>query len=244
MTREPAPVQASEAPSIEAPGDGARLDALLEIMEAARPAPDVRETYGTVASTAGAALVVRVGDREVTARRAVSCLVEPVVGDRVLCALSDESFVLAVLVKGERRDPGVTLSFDGDVTLRSRGGKVAVVASEAVTLASGKKVEVSAPELEVRAMKTSFFSASLSYIGRTLDAEIDRVTVVAQTVDRTIDRVRERLKRSFRTIEEIEQVKAKELDVDVEGNVSVHADNTIMSSEKLVKIDGEQIHLG
>ena len=68
--------------------------------------------------------------------------------------------------------------------------------------------------------------------------------MAAQAVDRTIDRVSERIKRSFRTIEQIERVRAKELDVDVEGNISVHADNTIMSAEKLVKVDGEQIHLG
>jgi hypothetical protein len=223
---------------------GDRLDALLEVMEAPRPAPDVREAYGTVESEAGTALVVRVGDRSVKALRAVSCLVEPRAGDRVLVALSDESFVLAVLVKGEQRGPGVTLSVEGDVTLRARGGKLALVANEAVSLASGTKVELSAPELEVRAMKTSFFSASLSYVGRAIDGEIDRLKLVAQTVDRSIDRVSERLGRSFRTIEQIEHVKAKELDVDVEGNLSVHADNTIMSSEKLVKIDGEQIHLG
>jgi hypothetical protein len=236
------PDQASEpAPSPDAPG-GDRLDALLDGVEVSPREPEVRETYGTVESAADP-LVVRVGDRSVKARRAVSCLVEPGVGDRVLVALSDESFVLAVLCR-EHRAEGVTLSVEGDVTLRSRGGKLAMVASEAVTLTSAKRVEVTAPELEVRAMATSFFSASLSYVGRTLDGEIDRIKVAARTVDRTFDRVSERIKRSFRTIEQIERVRAQELDVDVEGNLNVHADNTIMSSEKLVKIDGEQIHLG
>lgn len=238
---ERAPSRASEGASTTE-GDG--LDALLETIEGPRPAPDVREAYGTVESDAGGALVVRVGDRAVRALRAVSCLVEPGAGDRVVVALSDESFVLAVLARGEGRGSGLTLSVEGDVTLRATGGTLALVANEAVTLTSGAKVEISAPALEVRAMKTSFFSASLSYIGRALDAEIDKITVAAQTVDRTIDRVSERIKRSFRTIEQIERIRAKELDVDVEGNVSVHADNTLMSAEKLVKIDGEQIHLG
>jgi hypothetical protein len=221
-----------------------RLDALVEAMETPRPLADVREAYATVESAAGGALVVRVGDRPVKAQRAVSCLVEPAVGDRVLVALSAESFVLAVLVKGEQRGPGLTLSVEGDVTLRARGGKLAVVADEAVSLTSGAKVQLCAPELEVRAMKTSFFSASLSYVGRTIDGEIDRLKLAAHSVDRAIDRVSERIKRSFRTIEEIEQVRAKELDVDVEGNVTVHADSTLLSAEKLVKVDGEQIHLG
>lgn len=249
MERVPEPVSAGAAvtlggdPPLEAGGvESARIDSLLDDLEAAPPV--VRETYGTVAAVDGDAVLVHVAGRPLKARRAVSCLVEPVAGDRVLVALSDESFVLAVLAKGELRPPGVTLSVDGDVTLRSRGGKVALVANEAVSLTSGSKVELNAPELEVRAMKTSFFSASLSYIGRTLDGEIDRVKLAARTVDRTIDRVTERVRQSFRTIEEIERVRAHELDLDVEGNFSVHADNTIIGTEKLVKVDGEQIHLG
>jgi hypothetical protein len=250
------PDRATDAAAfVEAEREGDRLEALLEGIEPLPPAPEVRQTYGTVDAVEADTLLVRVSGRPIRARRAISCLVEPVVGDRVLVALAcawqsstggpaDESFILAVLVKGERRASGVTLAADGDVTLRSRGGKLTLVADEAVSLASGSKIELNSPELEVRAMKTSFFSASLAYIGRALDGEIDRITLVAQTVDRAIDRVSERIKCSFRTIEEIEKVKAKELDVDVEGNVTLHSDNTIMSAEKLVKVDGEQIHLG
>ena len=164
----------------------------------------MRETYGTVEAVDGDMILARIAGRPVRARRAVSCLVEPGVGDRVLVALpglSDESYVLAVLARGERGAPGVTLAVDGDVTLRSRGGKVALVANDAVTLTSESKVELNAPELEVRAMKTSFFSASLSYIGRALDGEVDSIKLVARTVDRVIDRVTERLQQSFRTID-------------------------------------------
>jgi hypothetical protein len=233
----------------DTPAEGDRLDALLDGIEAPPSALDVRQTYAVVEAVAGDFFVARASDRVVRARRAASCIVEPAVGDRVLVAIpsaahghpAEEPFILAVLVKGER---SVTLAMDGDVTLRSRGGGISLVASEAVSIASASKVELNAPELEVRTMKTSFFSASLSYIGRALEGEIGRIRLVAQTVDRTIDRVSERVKRSFRTIEEIEKVKAHELDVDVEGNVTLHSDNTVMSAEKLVKVDGEQIHLG
>lgn len=231
---------------------------LLAMVGDPEPAPDVRETYGTVESVGGEgdgdAIVVRISGRPVRVRRAVSCLVQPGVGDRVLVALpraprsyaglAEESYVLAVLARGERGASGVTLAVDGDVTLKAQGGKVALVATEGVTLTSAAKVELNAPELEVRAMKTSFFSASLAYIGRTLDGEIDRVRLAARTVDRAIDRVTERIQQSFRTIDQIERVKAKELDIDVDGDLDVHSDNTIMASEKLVKVDGEQIHFG
>lgn len=245
MERVPDLVSAGSVVAEASLGDG--LDALLEGVDAAGPAPAVRETYGTVEGVeVDDTIVVRVAGhaRPTRARRALSCLVEPSAGDRVLVTLaggSDESYVLAVLARGER---GVTLAVDGDVTVRARGGKVALVADDAVTLTSASKVEMNTPELEVRAMKTSFFSASLSYIGRTLDGEIDRVRFVARAVDRAIDRVTERIQQSFRTIDQIERVKAQELDLDVEGDLSVHSDNTIIASEKLVKVDGEQIHFG
>jgi hypothetical protein len=242
----------------DAAEDAEHLGGLLEaiasaegpgsLTEMARPAGgfEVRQVYGRVESVASSTLVVRVGDRLLTTRRAVSCLVEPAVGDRVLVAWSDESFVLAVLARrvDAHARATITLSAEGDVTLRARGGALGLASNEAVTVTSSDRVEINTPELAVRAMKTSFFSSSLAYVGKVLDGEIDRVTLVARTVDRTIERVTERLKRSFRTIEEIERVKAQELDVDVEGGVSVHADSAVVSAEKLVKIDGEQIHLG
>jgi len=224
----------------------AGIDALFDKVGAPHLVPEVKQTYGIVEREAGAELTVRVAQKAVKARRAASCLLEPKVGDQVLVAVTDgdHSFVLAVLVQGARETKGGILSIEGDMTLRAPSGKVAVVASDAVSITSAKEVAVSAPELSVHSLKTTFFSESLSYIGRKIEGEVERLKVVAQVVDRTIDRVSEKIKRSYRTVDEMEQVKAGELDVVVKGNVSVHADNTILSADKLVKVDGEQIHLG
>lgn len=224
--------------------DAARETALRH--EARVPAPsaqEVRQSYAVVESV-GTEIVVTVGDRRISTIRAASCLLEPRVSDQVLVAISERgpSFVLSVLVQASAA-PSV-LSTEGDLTLRSNAGKVSVVGAEGVNLTSGTEVSVSAPELNVRALSTTFFSESLSYLGRKLDAEVERLKVAAQTVDRVFDRVSERVKRSYRTVEEVEHVKARELDVVVEGNASLHAENTLVSADKLVKLDGEQVHLG
>lgn len=206
---------------------------------------EVHQAYGVVLST-GPELSVRAAGRTIVATRAASCLLEPRGGDQVLLATSDHgpAFVLAVLVQADpSREPSV-LSVDGDLTVRSKNGKVSVVGAEAVSLASGTEVSVAAPELSVRALRTTFFSESLSFIGRTLDAEVERLKTAARAVDRAFDRVTERVKRSYRTIDEVEHVKARELDVVVEGNASIHAENALVSADKLVKLDGEQVHLG
>jgi hypothetical protein len=236
----------ADAPLEDAHAESRQIDALLQAVDAPQVPPQVRQTYGVVETESGASLVVRVGPKSVAARRAASCLLEPKAGDQVLVAVTDDahSFVLAVLVQGEREAKGGVLSLEGDITLRAATGKVAVVGRDPVTLTSATQVAVSAPELAVHALKTSFFSESLSYIGRKLDGEVERIKVVAQVLDSTIDRMSQRLKRSYRNIEEMEHVKAKALDVVVEGNMSVHSDNAVVSADKLVKVDGEQIHLG
>ncbi len=235
-----------EAPSTSAPSDAHAIDALLETVGPPLAAPDVKQTYGVVEAMNDGVYAVRVAEKSLKAKRAASCLLEPSVGDQVLVAVTDKnrSFVLAVLVQGEREQKGGVVSIDGDLTLRAKTGKVSVVANDAVTITSATKIAIQAPELAAHALRTTFFSESLSYIGRKIESEVEHLKVVAQVVDRTIDRVSERIKRSYRTIEGIEHVKAKELDVVVEGNVSIHSDNTVLSADKLVKVDGEQIHLG
>jgi hypothetical protein len=219
------------------------VESVLAAMETG-PAPAVEQTFGIVESI-GDVFSVRVGGATIVARRAASCLLEPGPGDQVLVALSDRaSFVLAVLVQAPRPTPGGVLSLEGDVTLRSRQGKVAIVANEGIHITSASEIGLNAPDLNIRSLKTTIFSESLSYIGRRIDTEVERIKLAARAIDSAVDRVSARVKRSFRTVEEMEQVRAKELDIVVEGNASIHGENALVSADKLVKVDGEQVHLG
>jgi hypothetical protein len=213
----------------------------LAAIESLLAPPDIRLTSGALERREGAALLVRVGGALVEARRAKGCLVEPEVGDTVLVARSDEAaFVLSVLVGASAS----VVAVEGDLTLRSRSGRVAVVGDESVSVTSGGEVAVNAPSLVARTMAASLFADSLSYLGRRVEAQVDRVKVVGQALETVIDRVSSRVKHSFRSIDAIERVKAGELHVDVEATLNLHGKNTLMTAEKVVKLDGEQISLG
>ena len=251
----------STSPSRSASGAALAVEEAPEkpvqsLVESLLAPPEVRQTHGRVEEQQGAELLVRVGAELVRSRRSKSCLVEPGVGDTVLVARSEPvgSALLAGLLFGEipggivahlhDDQPGCTVAVEGDLTLRARSGKVSIAADETVSVVAGRSVTVHAPELTATTMKATVFADALSYVGRTLDAQVDKVKHVGRKLESVIDVVTSHMKHSQRTIEEVERVKAKELHIRAEATLNVHGKNTVLTAEKLVKLDGEQIHLG
>lgn len=217
----------------------------LSLVESLLSPPEVRQTYGAVEGRDGAAYLVRVGAELVSARRAKGCLLEPETGDTVLVARSEHhgSFVLSVLIGKEDGGESV-LAVDGDLTLRSNGGRVEIVGGEGVSVTSGGEVAVNAPSVAARTMSAALFADTLSYFGRKVEAQVDTVRLLGQTLESVIDHVSSRVKHSFRTVDELERVKARELHVNVESTLNLHGKNTLLTAEKVVKLDGEQISIG
>src|ERR1700678_3988910 len=106
---------------------------------------------GYVVRAEGPALLVRVDGKDRTAQRALSCLVDPVQGDRVLLALLGDgaTFVLAVLERTEAA--GVTASLPGDLSLRLSGGKLEVVSRDGVGVISPGEVSIASGSFELGA---------------------------------------------------------------------------------------------
>lgn len=198
----------------------------------------VFQEFGEIVATDGALSTVRTALADVVARRAASCLLTPSVGDRVLLATEDrgDAYVLAVL---EQRDPGqATISVDGDLSLRSVHGKVSVAAREGIDLITAAAARIASTEVQVTALET------LTIATAAMKAELDKVKVVATTVDSFFERVSQRVKRSFRTVEEIDQVKARHLDYAASGNAHIRGENTLVTAHDLVKVNAEQVHIG
>ncbi|WP_437535382.1 DUF3540 domain-containing protein [Sorangium sp. So ce726] len=198
---------------------------------------------GRVVRAAGGAFVVSTGSAEVEARRAVSCMVEPAAGDVVLVSVLPEhgAYILAVL---ERQGSDLCVVLDGDLHIKLPRGRFVLGAAEGVTLASGKEVGVVAGELKVNARRGSLLVESLSYIGTAVQAEIEKAKVKAAAFDASFERVTQRLKRVYRFVEELEQLRAERVDYVAKKNMSLRGENTLVTAEELVKLDGAQIHLG
>lgn len=201
------------------------------------------ETTGTLVRIEGPVLVVRTEEGELRGRRAVSCLVLPVLGDYVLSAVDrhGDVYILAIL---QREDRKVALSTEGDLELRAPEGRVSIAARDGVDLVSGGAVAIASRTFSLRSRLGSIVLKQLSYVGDIVRAEVSTARLEAGVVERFVDRVSETVKRSFRKVEELDQVKAKRIDYGAEQSLALHSENVVVAAKELVKVDGSQIHMG
>lgn len=199
---------------------------------------------GHVVETGPGGLLVETDDGRIAARRAVSCLVEPACGDRVLLAGPDpdEVYVLAVLAR-----PGpepLVLKAVGDLTLAVKDGRFSVLAERGVSLASGEDLSLTGKLLRVRAREGHLALDRLFYTGARILARARRIRLVGRLLDAVMERASLRVKRAYRFVEETDLVRAGEIDQRAEGCVNIRGESAVVFAKKLVKMDAEQIHLG
>jgi hypothetical protein len=211
---------------------------------AKRLAPtDTCLTTGRVERILSGTVEVHHGTGTCQARQARSCLVAPEIGDLVLCAVSPEgAYVLAVL-EGREGAP-TTIAADGDLHLQSHNGRVAVSSPEGVDLVSGGAVAMTSAEVHVRARTGSIAVQELGVLGRLVQAEVEKVALVAREVDSVLTRLTQRAKRVFRFVEEIDQTRAGTVDLRARDLVGIRGENAVIAARVFAKVDGEQIHLG
>jgi hypothetical protein len=187
---------------------------------------------------------VRSAECDYAARRAVSCLVEPRVDDVVLVALEGRgaAWILAVL----EREQGAktTLSTDGDLELSQRHGRVTIAAQEGIELVAAKDVSLIGQALKVTATEGSLALQKLAFVGGLVRAELGKVNLIAQAFDSVLDRFSQKARNVYRIVQETDQVRAERVDYRASSTMSLHGENAIVTAEQLVKVDGEQIHLG
>ncbi len=201
------------------------------------------QAAGRVTRVQGSLFAVVSGSAEYEARRAASCLLEPAESDHVLLSVvpSRGTFILAIL---ERQGETIRLAFDGDVELHAPGGRVTIAAKEGIDLVSTGNVGVTSDTFKLTARAADLVLDHLGVLGASVQAQVTKVKVVAETIDQAADRLTQRLKRAYRFVAEMEQVRAERLDVAAQKTMSLHAQNTVVTAEELVKVDGGQIHLG
>ncbi len=119
-----------------------------------------------------------------------------------------------------------------------------MAAQDGIDLATSKEVSVASARVSVTAAEGSLTLRRLMYIGGVLHAEVERVKHIGAALDSVLDRWSQRVRRSFRFVEEHDQVRAEQIDYEAKKNMHLHAQNTLIGAEDLVKVDGEQIQLG
>lgn len=202
------------------------------------------QEVGAVLRLDGELVVARLGDAEVTCRRAASCLLAAEPGDTVLVASTSrgESWVLAVLERdGEAR---ARLEVEGGLDLRVRNGELRVAADGGATLVTERRVGVVSAGVDVHTEEASVSVGTLNLLGRLVRAETEAVQLVAERVDSWVTRISQRAERVYRVVEDFEQLRARRVDHRVTTHLSVQAENATLAAKELVRLDGSQIHLG
>ena len=208
-----------------------------------QPHADALQRVGTVRAIGEASVTVDLDDGEdLEARRAVSCLVAPEAGDVVLLVLSPRgAHVLAVL---ERSSSGpVRVDAPGDLELHARGA-LRLRARGPVAVVSAESMEFTAPAAALRTVEGAVNAERVVLSGAVLHACFARVRATLDDLDLRSLRVSTQTRWSMRRVEETDHVRAGRIDYGAETVLRLRADNAVVHARSLVKVDGDQIHLG
>jgi hypothetical protein len=188
--------------------------------------------------------IVSTNDSIFTARHALSCLVEPAVGDRVL-VVGDPANALFIIAVLER--PGnapISIVTSRDIAVGVSNGSFTIAAAQGVNLVSAEDMTLASSELKISAPRASIFFENLTYIGSAVFAEIEKMKLVGRFFHSMIDSISQKVKRSYRVVEDIDHVRSSQIDYRASKNMSLRGQNALINAAELVKIDGDQIHLG
>jgi len=203
------------------------------------------EVAGHVLGVSGGVFSVRADGAVHEAKRAASCLLEPAPGDRVLLAVIGDgsSYVLAVLERKATEEPA-TISVEGDCALRLATGKLKVTTAGGVGFVSAGEISMTAPSVAMKAAEGTFGLSRATFVGDELLAEIKAAKTAFGVLDVVADRVKQKAARVYRFVSELDQLRAKRVDYTAEKSMHLHGENSLVTADVLVKVDGEHIHMG
>ena len=180
---------------------------------------------------------------EFKAERAASCLLKPKVGDEVLAAhLPDRRvYVLAVLT---REGKSTELEADGDLRIRAASGRVDLQASQGIGIGTPEDVSIASARVNIKTVAGAWLSDTLTVVVKSLASELEKAHVKSGVLDSVVGRFTQKAKRVVRMVEETDILRAERLDYAAQKSVVIQGENAVVTAKQLIKVDGDQIHLG
>lgn len=172
-----------------------------------------------------------------SARRALSCLLMPAQGDLVLVSgcLPDQVYLIAVL---ERKGPAPLCTKLGeDVSLRvDRPGQLSVVSARTFSLHSG--------DISVSGSSGRVLLAEFQAVVRQAVLSLQTTRLIGDVFESSLGRLSQFLGSSQRTVQGLDQTRSGDIDCRSENTIQLHGQQVFASAEKLVRLDGDQVHIG
>jgi hypothetical protein len=197
--------------------------------------PDDTNRTGTAMPVQQTATVISAGPdtaildhhgRIAPARIALSCLVQPEPGDRVLVAVEEETWVTSVLTR------------PGPAPLRLLAATSAVIGGPATTLT------LNAGELNVHAATATTVIDEVLHSGTSVTGHLAALKIIAGAVETVAQRIMAQAKSYLRTVDDTDQLRARTIDHAASAAMHHHADCIFVTGGTAIRLDAGQIHMG
>lgn len=177
-------------------------------------------------------------------RRAASCLLRPEIGDTVLIAGPDRYHVYLIAVIDQADSTRARIETTGHLTLATPAGGLRIESGEAIRLQSRQAVEVDAARFALTATEADCKVDRLTYAGHAVHAMAASIHVVGRLCETVMDRLVHISRTAFRMVEQTEQLRCGRLDYEAADLARLHATQTVVTAQAVVKVDARQIHMG
>jgi hypothetical protein len=134
--------------------------------------------------------------------------------------------------------------FEGDVEFKAKEGRFRVAAQEGIDLVTAKDTALVSPELSINSIQADVSIQHLSFFGTFLQGQIERIKLIGEACDSIFERVSQRVKRCYRWVDELDQLKAGQLNYLVKKLMSLRGKYSVLTAEEDVRIDGDKILMG
>ncbi len=186
-------------------------------------------------------LKIKGKDKTIRARRAVSCLVVPQSGDKVLAVIEeDNAFILAVLQKENNKETKLFLK--GNATVVAEEG-IKIVAGEDIMLGGEKGVEIMSPRINLVGDKLSLSANIISFTGQILKKQFQKIKAVAKEVEKFFVYFTRHTKNSYKYTTEHDEIHAGSARYLTEKTMTIQARDSVHLAEELITMNAKQINL-
>ncbi|KAG1651249.1 Secreted effector protein PipB2 [Nymphon striatum] len=137
-----------------------------------------------------------------------------------------------------------TIKVQGGLTLRVEEGGLQVQSESGIDLSTLQTMSITSEQMDIRADEGNIYFSKLSYLGQSLVSKLESISIFGGIMNFIMDTVIQKSKTSHRVIEDSDYVKSRHINYQAKHIMQMHGKNTLLTAEELIKLDGDQIHLG
>ncbi|MGA1846954.1 DUF3540 domain-containing protein [Deferribacter abyssi] len=189
--------------------------------------------------------LITTSNGEFFAEKAVSCIIEPEIGDNVLISINDDgnTFILSILQReSDKKKNDIILS--GDINIISKEGNVNIKAQTGIEISTYENLTFTSNSVEMNAQSSKIIVNRLSFVGKIFYGQIKTIKMVCASAEQIIGRLTQKLQNCFNFVKEHHEIQAGSSRYLVEETLTVQSKNAVHQAEEVLTINGEEVHLG